>query len=328
MASIPILSWRSLADRAHQATVLLDSSVDNLFNVALLGSSSDQQELSATVCVIDNMGNNGTVYFTYGISRYQVAPYTRKSIYLQKNQTYIIFTATVGVVTLTFCDFDPDLPEETNQVATNTAGGSGSGTGGGPAGSTYTAFNPTDYDSTHLNLSTGNLEIGHKSASVATMFSARTIAYKATGKFYFEATYSYYGSIGIANSSYNVLTGTPGTDPNSAAMAGLSNVGNGNGNLYRNGASLGAVESPNTGYPYTHQYAIDRVNGLWWSNFQGQWNMSPTADPGSGVGGIAYGVIGDITIIAGIGQYGTVLLNTGSSPWAFSAPTGFVGWTA
>ena len=78
--------------------------------------------------------------------------------------------------------------------------------------------------------------------------------------------------------------------------------------------------------------AIDVTNRLLWIGRvgSGQWNISGTANPATGVGGISFNNLGTIFPAVSVFSSATpaaVQLNFGASAYASAAPSGFGNWT-
>lgn len=314
MSSVPVLNWQPVVGRENNAQVLCDSTVSQTWNIALYGTAPNNELVKASHVIIDNMGNNAVVYFTYGVSRQQVAPYTRKSVPLLPDQLYVIFSCTSGIVTLTFCDFNPNIPDEVNQVATNGAGG---------GGVNYATLNPLDCDP-HLSVYGALLSV--IGASGGNQVSVRATVGKGAAKYYWEFE-NYDGSFGsrfgIAQLGMplNTLLGS------NAQSIGCS-VEGGSYSVNKNGLGLYNVNGlPPFGSGEIWRVAVDFGATLYWSGLvSGDWNFDVAADPSTGAGGVNYGPLaGNLypgwTVSA---QYKHYTTNFGQSPFSGSAPTGFV----
>lgn len=317
MTSVPVLAWSPVVGRQNNAQVLCDSTIDQTWNIALYGTAPNNERVHAQTVIVDNMGNNATVYFTYGIARYQVAPYTRKTIYLLKDQLYVIFSVTTGVLTLTFCDFDPDLPEEVNQVATNISGsGGGSGTGGGSG--SYDTFSTTDHNGLAV-ISGANLTL----TAVEALWAAgrNNIAAIAASKFYWEVTVNsgIFTDCGIGSTSASIAN-------NAYVGADAQGFGYHYGGQYTTGgAFVGAGTSYGAGSII--KFALNVAAARWWYAKVGQdWMGVPANDPVTPATGINVAALANFYIMCSSNS-GAVNLNTGSSPFADVIPTGYTGWT-
>lgn len=312
MTSVPVLSWSSVVGNQHNAQVLCDSTLDTTWNVTLAGTNPSGQVVFPKTVIIDNMGNNSTVYFTYGLARYQVAPYTRKTIYLLRDQLYIIFTTTLGVLTLTFCDFDPNLPEEVNGVATNTSAAAAG------SSSLYTTLDPTN-KAVAGSLSNGNLTY---SATANSWQTARGISAKSTGKFYFEAyvVSGGYCIFGVGNASLSLAV-------NAYVGSTANSYGYQSGQILYNGAGTAGYPAYTTG-GYAGIAVDIALLRMWVRAGASAWNSDATANPTTGVNGIN---ISGITapLYAAYATFGSAVItaNFGTTPFQIAIPSGYTGWT-
>jgi hypothetical protein len=313
VSSIAALLWKPVTGKNNASVNLLDTSVSTTYNISLNGSDSNGNRVKAKVVVIDNFGNNGTVSFAFGITSYSVAPYTRKSFYIQPEQQYGIFTASVGIVTLTFCDYDPQIPDDVNQVATNSASGGSSGS--------FTTLNPADIGP-NINLAVNNLAAG-SSASVHN--TGRAKDFKLTGRFYFESYCGYSGGvIGIANAAQVLAATFPGGGGGNSIGVQAASPG-----FIFNGAGTGTTDAASAGD--TSRWAVDLVNKRIWNGKigTGKWNGSNLNDPATNVGGIDISsfVTGSGVTVAFDPFSGSVTYNFGASAFVGAIPQGFTGWT-
>ena len=151
---------------------------------------------------------------------------------------------------------------------------------------------------------------------------ARSADYFNTGAYYFEYTITTTGTywmVGLATSdavAYNT------------AIASV--IVYFNGTIYVNGVSTGSsIGSPTTGSVIG--IAVSNDNKQFWARLNGgNWNGSGTANPTTGVGGIALPTKSFVSpwvfmSVSGIAITG----NFGGSAFAFAAPAGFTsGWTS
>ena len=307
----PVLPWISVPFGGNIASITCDSSISSNTTVNLAGTSPQGNEVNATHAVIDNTGINAVAYVDYGFFRYSIAPYTRKTFPIPKDQRSITFIVNSGVLGVTLTDFDPGFPDEVNQVATS-AGSGGSIT-------TYSTLDPTN-KGTNLVLSMANL-LATTGASASDWESVRGTISKAAGLFYceFTQTQNVYSQVGfcVAASNMNSLF---------SQTTGVALMNVGGSNLYINGVSY-------AGYP---TYIIGDIiraavnittSRLWYAVNSGNWNNDASADPGAGINGINIAsVVGALYPAVAVKGGGAVNVNFGQSTFAFTAPTGFGKW--
>lgn len=313
MSSVPVLDWQPIIGFTNSATVLLDSIIDQNWNVSLYGTGPNNQVIKAQCVIVDNMGNNAIAYFAWGLSRFQIPAYTRRTIYLQKGQQYVNFSVTTGVLTLTFCDYDPQVPEEQNDIATNVSGINQ--VSGGT--SVYTSWNPADKVAS-LVLSGGNLTVTNNSST--NYNCARALYPKAAGLVYYEMTNGAgFTAIGIANLAFNLTNNPPG-DTN--ALGYYSD-----GSVSGNGLVLAALPSYGAGDVIRVAINITAAR-LWVSKVNENWNGSALADPAASVGGISIAYIaGALYPVICENFPGFSTTNFGASPFSGAVPSGFTsGW--
>lgn len=176
-------------------------------------------------------------------------------------------------------------------------------------------------------LSNGNLTVTHSSTSTG---GGRSTFLKTTGKYFFEVTAT--STAGI-NDAIGILTST-GTYSNIVVDGTNCTVvdrGN-NGSIYSDGGNtgkqLGTIISGNI-----ICVAIDLDARLgWFRKSGGSWNGDATADPATGIGGVAIGAGSFSPVIAfggtGAASGNNMTANFGQSTYVYPAPAGFGNWTA
>lgn len=180
-------------------------------------------------------------------------------------------------------------------------------------------------------LSNGDLTL---TSGSGTWSSARSVAGKSSGKWYFEATIggtTGYHAVGVANSSTGLesatLSNAPGADTNAWAVysqrvAIFPPYYLENWNSYHNGAATNVfAQAAND----TIMVAADLTAGKIWFGRNGVW----VGDPAAGTGEAFSGLSG--TLYAILSGYGgkSITGNFGGSAFLYSVPSGFtVGWTA
>ncbi|RUX93794.1 MULTISPECIES: hypothetical protein [unclassified Mesorhizobium] len=182
-------------------------------------------------------------------------------------------------------------------------------------------LNPAD-KAGPISLSNINLTATALSAGSSTVKT--TNSYSGSEKLYFEWTVNSSGSFfgaGFGNSSA-VLASLLGIDANGIAIYN-------DGNVYKNGSSAGSIGALTIGNIVP--IAIDRGANLFWCRKgAGNWNNNGSADPATGVGGIALptgmtsGSFFAGLSLSGAGDQGTV--NLGASAFNQTPPSGFSAW--
>lgn len=183
-----------------------------------------------------------------------------------------------------------------------------------------TTWNPSDKNA-NISLSGGNLVA---STSTTSFKGVRAIASASSGKKYHEITATAYPSgttqtlHGLANSTHS-LSAKIGDDTNSIGWRGDGTVRTNTSNLTAVGAwAQGDVIG----------IAVDIGAALvWFRKNGGNWNNSGTANPATGVGGIALSVTGSIFPCSDVAFAGeSCTANFGATAYANAAPSGFGNW--
>lgn len=183
-----------------------------------------------------------------------------------------------------------------------------------------TTWNPSD-KAASIVLSNGNLTAAATGGSEQQL--VRSTASHSTGKVYFECqavNTSDNAIVGFADSSEITLQ-SPGGGPHSAGWV----------------SSIGIVVNSTTLVSGTYPVnsiigvAIDIPNKLFWMRIApvGLWNLSGTADPATGVGGLSIpSLTGNVFIASGGRNSGATTINAGDNG-AFSGaiPVGFSAFT-
>lgn len=147
----------------------------------------------------------------------------------------------------------------------------------------------------------------------------------STGKFYFQALINVLTStnfeVGIASSSFGFSGGFLGT-------GGFTSLGwDHAGAVLVNGSTAATIQSYAAGD--TVCVAIDLGSGLYWFRTNGgNWNNSGTANPATGVGGLAISLAVDsyfpgVTLLT-TGDQAT--FNFGATAYSQTPPVGFGNW--
>lgn len=170
----------------------------------------------------------------------------------------------------------------------------------------------------------------------ATLTSGLTLAYssasgaacvpdsKTTGKLYFEATQNggTSNSMAVGWARVDSVYGSAGPTFGLVCRLNFSS-----GLLYRDGSNSGTTVGAG-GAGVVYAFAADLDKGLYWIKKlpSGNWNGSGTADPATGVGGIAY--TGFLTPYAQVQSTSdSVTLNFGDSAFSGTVPSGYGNWT-
>lgn len=176
-----------------------------------------------------------------------------------------------------------------------------------------TTWNPAD-KAAGITLSGGNNiatgSTGNNSVRGTTSHAA------AAGKYYLEFnTISQVGGsgvIGIENASVGLTT-------NSTNSMGISPSGS------FPGGTLGASPAGKV-----IGMAVDFVNlKIWWRYDLGSWNANGSADPATNVGGVSFSAMSGGTTsfpFVFLQNGGAVTINTDSTAFAHTAPSGFTPW--
>lgn len=326
--NIPVLTWAEATfNSGHAAIISCDSTIDQNWYINLYGTSSTEHMIYPSHVVIDNTGLNSSVIIDFGIARYSVSPYTRKTFSVPRGLIVCRANVTLGVVPVGFFDYDPGIPDEINQVASGLA--SNQATGGGGGGGTFTNLDPINKNAA-ITLSNANLTAANVNTGLGAVWTGpRSVKSLSTGKIYteFNASSGFADlGFGACNAVCDIGIVTPtantalGTDTNSLAWFRLD------GGVYINSLKLVTVVTWTVGDALA--MAIDiAAKRAWFKKLGGTWNNTG-ADPGLGTGGIDISAVTGALFIAGSGRIDGVnnyTFNFGTSTFAGIVPTGFSG---
>lgn len=316
MSNVPVLTYTNIADGVFVADVALDSSISNLWNVALNGTGPNGERVAPKYLIADNSGNKTIAFVTLQGFTYSVSPFSRKNFTLSDKMTTLGVQTSGGILVLTVSNIPLGIPDDINQYAVPT---NSSGSTPGMRG-----FNPVDKSPT-LVLTNSNLTANNN--TVSNFANARGFDAHLTGKYYFEFSFNVaaHALTGFANAAYPIGTGNE-IDLSTNAIAYNPAAGQ----MVANGAGLG----PALAVPITAngKFAVDFGAKLLWVAQQGQtlWNGG-NGDPGTGANGISIATIlasGSLFIATTLQTIGdTVTINTGGLTFNDGVPSGFApGW--
>lgn len=77
------------------------------------------QAIKAKYAIVDNMVNAVSCTINYGVLSFNVAPYTRRTFALPDQSPTVEILLTTGIVTLTLCQNNMQVPDEVNQLASS-----------------------------------------------------------------------------------------------------------------------------------------------------------------------------------------------------------------
>lgn len=182
-----------------------------------------------------------------------------------------------------------------------------------------TTWNPADKTSSDMVLAMGDLQATVVVSGVTQ--NVRGTTFRDSGKVYYE------GFIGLtAGFKFGLATVAWSlTDANSGGP-GAVHYGH-TGGIRSESAQLLAPWTHDPHGSATIRHAVDLdANLMWVAVNAGDWNGNPSADPETGVGGVTIPA-GDYALSFSalvLNQY--VILNAGATAFAYTPPTGFVGW--
>ncbi len=199
-----------------------------------------------------------------------------------------------------------------------------------------TTWNPSDKDSL-VALSNGDLTATVSSGSAWSMVRGTTS--QTTGKKYFEVTVTTptapstnFSDVGLADAT-QALNTFVGSSTHSFGCTSGTPI---NGEPFYNGSSTGAACYQTFSTPGNIiRIAVDLSGNLWWSRATSdtQWNDDPSADPATGVNGLALHIAGGTAVFpafSGDSVSASVVatLNTDGVCTAFAGtvPSGFAAW--
>jgi hypothetical protein len=197
-----------------------------------------------------------------------------------------------------------------------------------------TTFNPSD-KSPNVALSGGNLT-GHNDGSLGSSDSGvRSIAFKKSGKYYIEGSFSALGTSGDTGWGITIGSAPLNTVGNTVANAAIYYKA---GFLWVNAVNVATPGAYTTGD--TLCIALDLDNEKIWvrKGAAGLWNGSGTDNPATNTGGksiAAFATTGSTAIYGlfvtgGVGASGadTFTANFGDSAFVGTAPAGFNIWSS
>lgn len=185
-----------------------------------------------------------------------------------------------------------------------------------------TTWDPA-YKNASINLTNGNITANFTSGQAVAL---GTVGY-ATGKHYFEITFTSGTSSG--NASLGIA---PATEPLANQIgyndgSGAVGMFQSSGNIYLNGTKLGSYSGYST-VGNVVGVAVDSDQKLvWFRTNGGQWNGSGTANPSTGVGGIAY--TSTVPMFPAVCTDSTAAFTANfTGGFAATIPAGFKSWAS
>jgi len=317
--SISTIKWVSGPSGHLAAKIVLDSSVDNNFNIQLNGTQETGDPVIVSHIVVDNMDSAGVVTLNLGPFTYKVAPYTRKTFPVIFSTVAALFNVTVGIVNLTVCNFDPQIPDDVNQVATYNA-------------STVAPniFDPSSIVTGFISNGGQNYTLPLPPSGVVTYRTAKFYNPKTSGKYYFESTLGYLadGNFGLTTSTF-AGSALVGSIANSAGLAGNRIRLNGTTPVIFDSATYGTWDNSGT----IGACAVDlSAKRIWFKYGNAPWNNNVTNNPATNVGGIDISSLSSSLYITGVldnfyetQQDAILTINAGYS-FYYTPPDGFIGW--
>ncbi len=183
-------------------------------------------------------------------------------------------------------------------------------------------FDPA-YKAASITLANSNLQATFATGQAVVL---ATNGY-TTGKHYFEVTFtsgtaSGNAAVGIApdNEPLNVQIGYEDT---TGAVAVYQN----SGTVYAKGATVGEASTFNTAAKVVGVAVDADAKLVWFRTGSGNWNNASTANPSTGVGGIAYTITGEVKP-AVCSDSASVWTGNFSGNFANTIPAGFRAWAA
>jgi hypothetical protein len=307
---IPVLSYENNVAGGASSIVVVDTTIDQTWDIDLNGSDGAGNYVQPTFMIIDNTGINSTVYAYDGQVTISVSPYTRKKIGLNKGLGYVRIIITAGAIPVIFFNYDPGIPDEVNDVASGIASGGGTVTA-------YATLSASDTNS-EIALSNGNLKASGTIVDANWRTSLTSIE-KSSGKYYFEG----FGE--QAHSMIGVAGNTAVLNNHLASVDGCGRSDS-SGQVFRNGVLITTHNSMIP--PGYFGCAVDLTAELIWFRVIGtDWNNDPVADPAAGVNGISIAALtGPYRAGCSVFSNGIITMNFGASPFAGIAPAGYGSW--
>jgi hypothetical protein len=187
------------------------------------------------------------------------------------------------------------------------------------------AFDPAT--ATQLALSNGNLTATHNTSNTAGVTVSKN---KNSGKFYFEFVLALLGTNGSSICVGFLSSAGAVTEDGSVATNSVSVFFGSNTILYANGVST-AKNFGNRVLNDVWGIAVDFGARLaWFRKNGGNWNVDPTANPATGVGGVTFASASYTPWVRFPGGISgeVVTANFGATAYANAAPSGFNNWPA
>lgn len=106
------------------AVFACDSSVDSDWVFPTEGSDNTggSDTIIAKYAILDNMTNIDSARIIFGLQTYLVSPYTRRTFALPENTLNVEVQVTSGIVYLTLCQNNMNVPDEVDQLMSNSVG--------------------------------------------------------------------------------------------------------------------------------------------------------------------------------------------------------------
>lgn len=104
------------------AVVECDASIDSDWKINTIGNDNSgdvRGSITPVAVIVDNLTNSNTATIIYGPQQYGVAPFTRRTFALPSNTPQIEVQVTSGVVRITLCEANMNVPDEQNQLASS-----------------------------------------------------------------------------------------------------------------------------------------------------------------------------------------------------------------
>lgn len=103
------------------AVIACDSSLDTDWITPTEGSDNTGagDTVIAKYAIVDNLVNQNSCNITFGLQSYGVAPYTRRTFALPELSPTVEIKVSTGIVVLTLCQNNMQVPDEINQLASS-----------------------------------------------------------------------------------------------------------------------------------------------------------------------------------------------------------------
>ena len=105
----------------YAAVVQCDGSVDTSWNIGVQGTDLSGAAIQALFATVDNSANNAICTALFGPFSFTVPPFTRRTFQLPAVQSEFDVLVVLGVVAVTFTNYDANTPDEQNLVAVQQA---------------------------------------------------------------------------------------------------------------------------------------------------------------------------------------------------------------